>query len=285
MDVSTLFDPVTSTLTHVVADPATGDAVVLDSVLDFDPTTGRVQLGSVRRVTDLLAARGLTLRALLETHVHADHWSAAAVLRERTGAPVVIGRRVTEVQATFAPRFGRTDLPCDGRAFDHLAADGEVLQFGSLTARAIPTPGHTPACVSWHIGDAVFTGDALLMPDAGVGRCDFPGGSAERLYDALTAGLYTLPDATRVFVGHDYQPGGRPLAFETTIGAQKAHNVHLPASRPRDEFVAARRARDATLAPPRLLYFSLQVNLEAGRLPEPVAGLRSLVQPIEVVEG
>ncbi len=286
MDVHAFFDPATWTLTYVVVDPTSRDAVVIDSVLDFDPATGRVGHTSIDGLLAWVAERQLTVRATLETHAHADHWSGAATLRDRLGIPVVIGAGIRRVQATFAPVFGLADtLPTDGSQFDVLAEDGQVLRFGTIEVTALSTPGHTPACVTWKIGDALFTGDALFMPDSGVGRCDFPGGSAETLYDAIVGKLYALPEPTRVFVGHDYQPGGRALAYETTIGASKAGNVQLPASRSRDEFVAARVARDRTLAPPRLLFYSIQVNLAAGRLPAPTAdGRRFLVQPLTVVE-
>lgn len=283
MDVDALFDPRTWTLTYVVSDPATKDAVVIDSVLDFDPADGRIWTDSIDRLLALVAERGLTLRASLDTHAHADHLSGGHTLRERLGIPVVIGSGIRRVQETFAPIFGfGPGFARDGSQFDHVAEDGEELAFGSVRARALHTPGHTPACVTWQLGDALFTGDALFMPDGGVGRCDFPNGSAADLWDSLQK-LYALPDATRVFVGHDYQPGGRALAYATTIGASKAGNIQLPASRGREDFIAARTARDKTLAPPRLLFYSIQLNIDAGRLPAPDAeGRRFLVQPLRV---
>lgn len=281
MDVEALFDPRTSTLTYLVSDPATGDAVVIDPVLDFDPADGRTWTESVERVVGALGARLLRLRGILETHAHADHLSGAQELKARLPAPVAIGSRIVEVQRTFAPLFGLGPaFPTDGRQFDHLAGDGDTLQLGSIAATALHVPGHTPACVAWRIGDAVFTGDALFMPDSGLGRCDFPGGCAETLYDSIQR-LYALPPETRVFVGHDYQPGGRELRYEATIGESMDHNVQLPAGRARADFVAARCARDATLKPPRLLFYSIQVNIAAGRLPPPGPdGRRYLVQPI-----
>lgn len=284
MKIDAFFDPRTWTLTYLVSDPATRDAVVIDSVLDFDPATGRVWTESIDRVLAIVANRGFTLRATLETHAHADHLSGAHTLRERLGIPVAIGSGITRVQQTFAPFFGRgPEFPCDGSQFDVLARDGEELHFGSLVARALHTPGHTPACVTWHIGDALFTGDALFMPDSGVGRCDFPDGSADALYASICERIYTLPDDTRIFVGHDYQPGGRPTACETTVGASKSENIQLSAGRTRVEFVAARTARDKTLTPPRLLFYSIQVNIAAGRLPAPdTEGRRFLMQPITV---
>ncbi|HEY8377946.1 MAG TPA: MBL fold metallo-hydrolase [Nannocystis sp.] len=271
MIIEALFDPRTFTLTYVVFDPATRDAVVIDPVLDYDPFSNQIFSESVDRLSTFLRRHALTLRAILETHAHADHLTSSQVLRARfPGVIVAIGERICEVQAVFKQLFALgDDFVPDGRQFDRLLADDEVIRFGSLEVRVIATPGHTPACVSYHIGDAVFTGDALFMPDYGTGRCDFPRGSAADLYRSITTRLYALPDDTRVFVGHDYQPGGRPLAYESTIGAEKAGNIQLPEGRSEAEFVAFRRDRDARLDPPRLLYPSLQVNIAAGRLPTP----------------
>jgi glyoxylase-like metal-dependent hydrolase (beta-lactamase superfamily II) len=268
IEIHPLFDARTWTLTYIVWDPATRDAVVIDPVLDFDPASGRTWLESVDAVTAFVAARGLKVHWVLETHAHADHLSGAQPLKERLGAGVAIGAQITAVQQVFKGVFNLGDwfVP-DGRQFDKLLADGEALGAGSLTIRALHTPGHTPACMSFLIGDAVFTGDALFMPDYGVGRCDFPAGDAAALYRSVHDRLYALPDATRVFVGHDYQPGGREPAWETTIGASKAHNPHIQADTEAEAFVAFRKARDATLAAPKLLFPSVQVNIDAGRLP------------------
>ena len=284
MHVEPLYDPRTSTLTYVVSDPATHDAIVIDPVLDYDPAAGATWTESADRVSAYLRREGLRLHHVLETHAHADHLSGAQLLRRRFEAGVSIGERIREVQATFRQIF---DLPetfaTDGRQFDRLLADGEVLGAGSLAITVIATPGHTPACVTYQIEDAIFTGDALFTEDYGTGRCDFPRGSAEALYDSVRR-LYDLPDATRVFVGHDYQPGGREVRWQTTIGASKAHNPQLSATTTRDEFVAMRRARDASLAAPRLLFPSVQVNVDAGRLPAPRAnGNRYLVVPLNVL--
>jgi len=284
MHVEPFYDAKTSTLTYVVSDPASKDAVVIDPVLDYDAAAGLTSTESVDKVTDYLRREGLSLRYVLETHAHADHLSGSQLLCRRFGAKVVIGERIREVQATFKGIF---DLPAgfatDGRQFDRLLGDGEVLHAGSLAIAAIATPGHTPACLSYQIEDAVFTGDALFTEDYGTGRCDFPRGSAEALYDSVQR-LYALPDATRVFVGHDYQPGGREVRWETTIGASKAKNPQLSATTTREQFVAMRRARDATLAAPRLLFPSVQVNIDAGRLPEPHPnGKRYLVVPLNVL--
>jgi glyoxylase-like metal-dependent hydrolase (beta-lactamase superfamily II) len=253
MKIETFFDPHTFTLTHVVFDPATRDALVIDPVLDYDPVRSVVSTDSADRVSEFLRREALTLRAILETHAHADHLSGSQVLRARfPGAVVAIGERIREVQGVFKGVFDLGDeFTPDGRQFDRLLADGETFAAGSLTVHVIATPGHTPACVSYHVGDAVFTGDALFMPDYGTGRCDFPRGSAAALHRSVTARLYSLPDATRVFVGHDYMPGGRALAFESTIGAERQHNIQLPADRSEADFSAFRQARDAKLDPPK----------------------------------
>jgi glyoxylase-like metal-dependent hydrolase (beta-lactamase superfamily II) len=283
MTVETFFDPRTSTLTYVVFDPATRDAVVIDPVLDYDAATGTVSTESVDRVTEFLRRERLAVRMILETHAHADHLSGSQVLRARfPGAPVAIGERIREVQGVFKGVYALGDeFAPDGRQFDRLLADGELVTAGSLTIEVIATPGHTPACVSFHIDDAVFTGDALFMPDYGTGRCDFPRGSAEALYRSVTDRLYNLPDDTRVFVGHDYQPGGRALAYESTIAAEKRGNVQLPEGRSEADFVAFRQARDAGLAAPKLLHPSLQVNIRAGHLPESAGPTFRLARPIE----
>ncbi len=284
MQVKHFFDARTWTLTYVAWDEATRDAVILDPVLDYDPATGRIWRESVNAVIAWVEAQSLTVRAILETHAHADHLSGAQALKERFGAPVVIGETISTVQAVFAPVFDLgADFKTDGSQFDALLTDGQETAFGSIVVKAIHTPGHTPACMSYVMGDAVFTGDALFMPDYGVGRCDFPAGDAGTLYTSVHDKLYALPDATRVFVGHDYQPEGRPVAYETTIGASKASNVQLRAATSREAFVEARTARDRTLAAPRLLLPSIQVNIDAGHLPKPHANGRSyLVTPLKI---
>jgi glyoxylase-like metal-dependent hydrolase (beta-lactamase superfamily II) len=284
MHVEPFYDPHTFTLTYVVSDPATRDAVVIDPVLDYDPASGTTSTASVDRVSDYLRREDLRVHLVLETHAHADHLSGSQLLRRRFDAQVAIGDRIREVQATFQGIF---DLPpsfaTDGSQFDRLLASGEVVRAGSLSIGVIATPGHTPACVTYQIEDAIFTGDALFTEDYGTGRCDFPRGSAEALYDSIQR-LYALPDATRVFVGHDYQPGGREVRWETTIGASKARNPQLSARTSRADFVAMRRARDASLAAPRLLFPSVQINIDAGRLPPPHAnGARYLVTPLNVL--
>jgi glyoxylase-like metal-dependent hydrolase (beta-lactamase superfamily II) len=283
MMIETFYDPATYTLTYVVFDPDRRDAVVIDPVLDYDPLASATSTASVERVAAFLKDKGLRLHYVLETHAHADHLSGSQYLKRRFDAKVGIGARIVEVQRVFKGVF---DLPesfaADGRQFDRLFEDGETFTAGSLAVEVLATPGHTPACVSYKIGDAVFTGDALFMEDYGTGRCDFPSGSADALYTSIHERLYALPDATRVFVGHDYQPNGRPLRYETTIGKSKESNVQLRASTTRDDFVQRRKARDAKLAAPRLLYPSVQINIDAGRLPAPHAnGRRYLTIPLD----
>ena len=285
MQIQPFYDARTFTLTYLVFDPATRDAVVIDPVLDYEPVGSKIWEESVDQLAAFIDAHQLRLHAILETHAHADHLSGSQALRRRyPAAQVVIGDKITAVQTVFKGIFDLADdFPTDGRQFDRLLADREKLQAGSLVVEAIATPGHTPACLSYLIGDAVFTGDALFMPDYGTGRCDFPAGSARALYHSITERLYTLPDSTRVFVGHDYQPGGRELAYESTIAAEKAGNVQLPASRDEDEFVAFRSGRDKGLDAPKLLYPSVQVNIDAGHLPEPARnGRRYLKMPLNI---
>ena len=284
MVIRHFYDPRTFTLTFVVFDEKTKDAVIIDPVLDYDPLSGLTSTGSVEEVSRFIEAEGLKLRWVLETHAHADHISGSQFLKRRFDAGIAIGARITEVQETFKGIF---DLPggflTDGSQFDRLLQDGETLAAGSLPVEVIATPGHTPACVSFKIHDALFTGDALFMEDYGTGRCDFPRGSAADLYDSVHGKLYELPDATRVFVGHDYQPNGRLLAFESTIGAEKRKNLQLRVETTKEDFVRFRNQRDATLDPPRLLFPSVQINVDAGRLPAPHAnGKRYLVVPLNL---
>jgi glyoxylase-like metal-dependent hydrolase (beta-lactamase superfamily II) len=283
MEIETFFDAATYTLTHVVHDPSSRDAVVIDPVLDYDPTSSTVTTRSVEAIAAFLRSKDLRLRHVLETHAHADHLSGSQYLRSAFEAPVAIGARITEVQRVFKDIFDLgLDFATDGRQFETRLEDGQRLKAGTLEIEAIATPGHTPACMSYRVGDAVFTGDALFIEDYGTGRCDFPGGSADALYTSVHDRLYALPDETRVFVGHDYQPGGRELRVQTTIGESKAANVQLCSATTREEFVAMRRGRDATLAAPRLLYPSVQVNIDAGRLPAPHSnGRRYLSIPVQ----
>lgn len=284
MQIETFFDPATSTLTYVVFDAKTRDAVVIDPVLDYDPLTSSTSTRSLEALEAFLEENDLDLHYVLETHAHADHMSGSQYLKKRFGAKVGIGARIRDVQTVFREVFDLpVGFPVDGSQFDRLFEDGEKIALGSLVLEVIATPGHTPACVTYKIDDAIFTGDALFIEDAGTGRCDFPAGSAHDLYTSIHERLYQLPDTTRVFVGHDYQPNGRSPRSETTIGAEKEMNIQLRASTSRDEFVKMRTARDATLAPPRLLYPSVQVNVDAGILPKPHAnGRRYLTVPLNL---
>jgi glyoxylase-like metal-dependent hydrolase (beta-lactamase superfamily II) len=269
--IKTFYDPRTFTLTYVVFDPETRDAVVIDPVMDYEPTGSKVWTESSDAVLDFLKAEGLKLHYILETHAHADHLSGSQHIKQHhPEAKIAIGERIQVVQETFKEIFDLPkDFEVDGSQFDALLREGEPVQAGSIKVDVIFTPGHTPACATFKIEDAIFTGDALFMPDMGTGRCDFPAGSSEDLYDSIAGKLYSLPDDTRVFVGHDYQPGGRELAYQSTIGENKERNVQLPASRSKEDFVRFRDARDATLEAPRLLFQSVQVNVDAGNLPKP----------------
>ena len=263
------FDEATHTVSYVVWDPATRRAAIIDPVLDYDHRTGRVSHRSADDLLGFVADQGLSVDWVLETHAHADHLSAAPYLKEKTGAPIGIGARITEVQRTFAPVFGLDDVSGDGREFDRLFRDGETIALGGLQVEVMHTPGHTPACVSYRIGEAVFVGDTLFMPDYGTARADFPGGDARTLYRSIHR-LLALPDATRLYLCHDYKAPGRDhFAWESTVGEEKTRNIHVGGGVDETSFVAMREARDATLAAPVLLLPSLQVNIRAGRLPDP----------------
>lgn len=271
MKIKDFFDTRTFTLTYVVYDEATRDAIVIDPVLDYDPVGSRVWTESVDQVIRFLQEENLKLHYVMETHAHADHLSGAQMLKEAfPDAKTAIGERITVVQETFKNYFNLPDdFPTDGSQFDRLLKDGETLEAGSLRIEVIFTPGHTPACATYKIGDALFTGDTMFMPDMGTGRCDFPAGSAHDLYNSITRKLYTMPDETRMFVGHDYQPGGRELAFETTVGEQKRSNVQLRDGMSEAEFTRFRSERDKELAAPKLLFQSVQINIDAGAMPDP----------------
>lgn len=281
--VDALYHEPTHTLTYLVWDPATRDAIVIDPVLDYDPLGSQTATDALADLDAALAERALTVRAILETHAHADHLSGSQYLRRKYDAPIVIGEDIQVVQETFKTLFDLPgEFPTDGSQFDRLVADGETARFGSIEVGVIATPGHTPACVTYRIGDAIFTGDALFMDDYGTGRCDFPKGSASDLYASIQK-LYALPDETRVFVGHDYQPGGRELRFETTIGKSKANNPQLRGDTTEEGFVTMREERDASLKAPRLLFQSVQVNVDAGRLPgSHDNGIRYLKLPLNL---
>jgi len=277
-------DPDTNTISYVVADPATGAAAIVDPVLDLDYAAGRIAHHSADALVAFVEANGLKVERLIETHVHADHLSAAAYLRERLGGEIGIGEKITLVQETFGAVFDEgPDFRRDGSQFDRLYRDGERYRIGALEAVALATPGHTPACMTHVIGDAAFVGDTLFMPDSGSARADFPGGDARTLYRSARR-ILDLPPETRLFLCHDYGGEGRGMAWETTVAEERAHNIHLNDGIDEDTFVARRAARDATLAMPRLILPSLQVNMKAGRLPEPnAAGKRFFKLPIDTL--
>ena len=283
--IEPFFDPATFTYSYVVSDPQTRQCAVIDSVLDYDPASGRTSHATAQRLVDYVCEQDLKVQWLLETHVHADHLSAAPYLRQQLGGQLAIGDRITVVQDTFGKLFNAgTGFATDGRQFDHLFHDGDTFQVGNIQARAIHTPGHTPACMTYVIGDAAFVGDTLFMPDYGTARCDFPGGDARTLYQSIQK-LFALPGDTRVFMCHDYKaPGREEFLHETTIAAEREHNVHVHAGISEDQFVAMRTARDATLGMPTLLLPSVQINMRGGELPEPESnGTRYLKIPLDVL--
>lgn len=266
IQIKEFFDKGTFTLTYVVFDPTTHDAVIIDPVLDYDAATAKVTENSVSAVAFFVESRQLNVHFLLETHAHADHLSGSQILKTKyPSAKMAIGSGITTVQKVFKEFFGLgSHFKTDGSQFDQLFSDGEVFSAGSLKFEVIFTPGHTPACSAYRVEDAIFTGDTLFMPDGGVGRCDFPSGSAETLYDSVTRRLFSLPDSTRVFTGHDYQPNGRELRFQSTIKEEKRANVHLNSGTQKEAFIKFRTERDKTLSPPKLLLPSVRVNIEAG---------------------
>lgn len=283
-DVSGFFDPATATVTYVVSDPATKQAAIIDSVLDFNAASGRTDRHSADAVMDFVERNGLSVAWILETHAHADHLSAAPYLKELTGAPTGIGANITRVQDVFAPIFGLTDGTSPKLSdFNHLFADEETFQVGNLAGRAMYTPGHTPACLTYVIGNAAFIGDTLFMPDYGTARCDFPGGDAATLYRSIMK-ILSLPDNTRLFTGHDYPPASRGPAFESSVAEQKADNVHIGGGVDEAAFVEMRTGRDANLNMPALIIPSIQVNIRGGRLPDPDSdGIARLKIPLNTL--
>ena len=263
-----IFDEATNTVTYIVRDPESRACAIIDSVLDFDYASGRTDTRSADRVIDHVRAEGLDPVWILETHVHADHLSAAPYIQERIGGKIGIGEKITVVQDTFGKIFNEgTEFQRDGSQFDRLFREGDTFGIGALGGRVLHTPGHTPACLTYVIGDAAFVGDTLFMPDYGTARCDFPGGSAKMLYASIQK-ILTLPDDTRIFVGHDYKPEGRDtFVWETTVAEERAKNVHIGGGRSAAEFVEMREARDKTLGMPKLIIPSLQVNMRAGQMP------------------
>jgi len=279
--ISAYFDRPTNTVTYLVSDLATGQAAIVDPVLDYDHRSGKANAASAQRVLDDASARGLTVAWVLETHAHADHLTAAAYIKAKTGAKIAIGAHIGDVQAIFRKLFDAGDVSANGAEFDRLLADGETFKLGALDVAVMHTPGHTPACVSYRVGDAVFVGDTLFMPDYGTARADFPGGDAAALYRSIRK-LLSLPPETRLFMSHDYKAPDRDrYAWETTVGEERAKNIHVHDSVSEAEFVAMRRARDATLAAPVLLLPSIQVNIRSGHFPKPEAnGTRYLKIPL-----
>ena len=288
MRVEGFFDPTTGTISYLLLDTTTKQCALIDSVLDYDPRAGRTATASADQLAARVRALGATVAWILETHVHADHLSAASYLQQRLGGRIGIGEQITAVQHAFGSLFNAgADFVRDGSQFDRLFADGASFGIGNLRARALHTPGHTPACMSYVVGDGdatvAFVGDTLFMPDHGTARCDFPGGDARTLYRSVRK-LLRLPPATTLYMCHDYQPGGRDLRFASTVAEQRRQNVHVRDGVGEDEFVAMRRARDATLAMPTLILPAVQVNMRAGRLPEPEAnGTRYLKIPLDAV--
>lgn len=269
-EVTPFFDQATNTVSFVVRDPCSSACAIIDSVLDFDYSSGRTDTKSADEIYNFISEKRYKVKWLLETHVHADHLSAAPYLQDKLGGKIGIGDQITVVQQTFGKIFNEgTEFQRDGSQFDRLFVEGSLLTIGSLNARVIHTPGHTPACLTYVIEDAAFVGDTLFMPDFGTARCDFPGGSSQTLYESVQK-ILALPDDTRIFVGHDYKAPGRDIyAWETTVGEQKAANIHIGAGKSKAEFVEMRDARDATLAMPKLIIPSLQVNMRAGQMPPP----------------
>lgn len=280
-DVTGYFHQQTGSISYVVADPATRRAAVVDAVLDFDQASGRTATQFADHLIDVVRGAGLTVDWILETHCHADHLSAAPYLRDKLGGKIAIGQHIADVQRIFAQVYN-VDLP-DTKGFDRLFAEGDTFKIGRIDAKVMHTPGHTPACVSYVVGDAVFCGDTLFMPDYGTARCDFPGGSASTLYRSIRR-ILALPRATRIFTAHDYQPEGRPPAWASTVGQQLACNKHVRDGIDEAQFVAMRQARDATLAMPQLLWPSVQVNMNAGRLPKAESNGKSYLKlPLNAV--
>lgn len=265
--VKGFFDPATSTITYVVSDPATAKAAIIDPVLDYDPKSGRTETRSADEVIAFVHANNLSVEWIIETHAHADHVTAAPYMKDQLGGMISIGGLIGAVQKVFAPIFNvEPDFKTDGTQFDHLFHPEETFSVGNLPGQVVHTPGHTPACSTFVIGDTAFVGDTLFMPDSGTARCDFPGGDAATLYHSIHR-IYELPDETRLFMCHDYQPGGRAPAWETTVAEQKAKNIHVNAQTSEADFVKMRNARDETLDMPTLILPSIQVNMRAGDFP------------------
>ena len=284
-DVTAFYDPRTWSVQYVVADPETGKCAIIDPVYDFDDRSGQTATTNADRILDFIRDKGLSVEWILDTHPHADHFSAAHYLRHKTGAPTAIGEKIVEVQKLWKGFYNWPDFPADGSQWDRLFADGDTFTVGTICGRVMFSPGHTLASITYVIGDAAFVHDTLFMPDGGTARADFPGGDAAALWNSIQA-ILALPGDTRIFTGHDYQPGGREPRWESTVAEQKAGNIHMSKYRTEAAYVAARQARDATLAMPRLILQSLQINTNGGRLPEPEAnGTRYLKIPLDLLKG
>ena len=283
-NVHAFFDPDTWSLTYIVQDPNSGSCAIVDPVLDYEAASGQTTTESADEVVAKVEAENLTVEWILETHVHADHLSAAPYLQKRLGGKIGIGAHITEVQNIFGNLFNaEPEFHRNGSQFNQLFADGDTFAIGGLTVAAMHTPGHTPACMTYHIGDSLFVGDTLFMPDFGTARCDFPGGNARALYQSIQR-LFTLPPETRIFMCHDYMPNGREMRYETTVGEQKKFNIHLNDGISEEEFVTMRSAKDKTLGMPALMLPSVQVNMRAGELPPPEDnGIRYLKIPLDAV--
>ena len=269
-NITAFFDHVTNTISYVVRDPNGSACAIIDSVLDFDFASGRTDTQSADKLINFVTENKLDVQWLLESHVHADHLSAAPYIQMKVGGKIGIGSRITDVQQTFGKIFNEgTEFQRDGSQFDKLFVEGDTFHIGQLRGDVLHTPGHTPACLTYVVEDAAFVGDTLFMPDFGTARCDFPGGSSERLFSSIQK-ILELPDDTRIFVGHDYKaPGRDKYAWETTVGEQKKKNIHIKSGKSKDDFVKLRDERDAKLAMPKLIVPSLQVNMRAGNMPEP----------------
>lgn len=279
-EVTGFFDPATNTISYVVKDPNSAACAVVDSVMDIDYAAGRITYDHANEIIAHIERNGLELQWIIETHVHADHLSAAPYIQGKLGGKIAIGENILIVQDVFGKIFNEgTEFQRDGSQFDCLLKDGDTYEIGTLRAFAMHTPGHTPACMVHVMGDAAFVGDTLFMPDGGSARADFPGGSAEQLYDSIQKVL-ALPDETRLFMCHDYAPGGREIAWETTVAEEKASNIHVGAGKTREDFVAFRTARDAQLDMPKLILPSLQVNMRAGEVPRDQDGNMMLKVPV-----
>jgi glyoxylase-like metal-dependent hydrolase (beta-lactamase superfamily II) len=283
--VKGFFDERTFSVQYVVADPETKKCAIVDPVLDFDEKSGATSTRNADAILSYVDEQGFEVEWILDTHPHADHFSAAQYLKEKTGAPTAIGEKVIEVQKLWKGIYNWPDFPADGSQWDKLFAEGETFQVGNIPARVLFSPGHTLASITYVIGDAAFVHDTLFMPDSGTARADFPGGSASRLYRSIME-ILSLPDETRIFTGHDYRPGGREPLRESTVAEQKAKNTHMSKCRTEAEFVEVREARDKTLSMPKLILHALQVNMNGGRLPAPEAnGKRYLKFPLDALRG